>query len=73
MDKLFLRNSLEVDAGGVGQRVCVERDPGPRQPRAVSFTFRDTLLPGRHPYFVRVTQQDGHIAWSSPIWVRAGH
>jgi hypothetical protein len=61
---------LVVDAGGVGQRVEVERDPGPAQPRAAEFTFRDERPPaGRRPYFVRVTQQDGHIAWSSPIFV----
>ena len=60
---------LEVDAGGVGQRVRVERDPGPGQPRAVDFVVRDTPPPGRSYYLVRVTQQDGHIAWSSPIVV----
>jgi hypothetical protein len=61
---------LEVDAGGVGQRVVVERDPGQSQPRAAAFTYRDERPPaGRHPYFVRVTQQDGHVAWSSPIYV----
>ena len=60
---------LVVDGGGVGQRVEVERDPGPDQPRGVAFTFRDAAPPaGRHPYFVRVTQQDGHMAWSSPIF-----
>ena len=25
---------------------------------------------GRHWYFVKVTQRDGEIAWSSPVWVR---
>jgi hypothetical protein len=71
---------LVVDAGGVGQLVTVERDPGPGQPVAVAFTYRDALPdpaglpsgapPGGHfPYFVRVTQQDGHVAWSSPIFI----
>ncbi|HEV2125646.1 MAG TPA: hypothetical protein VGW38_23075, partial [Chloroflexota bacterium] len=65
----FAGGPLEVDAGGVGQRVRVERDPGPQQPRSVSFTYRDEQPPaGRHPYFVRVTQQDGHMAWSSPFF-----
>ncbi|MGH2366977.1 MAG: DUF3604 domain-containing protein, partial [Chloroflexota bacterium] len=63
---------LVADAGGVGQRVEVERDPGLDQPEAVSFVYRDDRPPaGRHPYVVRVTQQDGHIAWSSPIFVTA--
>jgi hypothetical protein len=61
---------LQLDAGGIGQLVRVERDPGPQQPRSVAFTFRDPHPPsGRHPYFVRVTQQDGHMAWSSPFFV----
>jgi hypothetical protein len=64
---------LIVDAGGVGQQVWIERDPGADQPRAVAFTCRDTPPPsGRHPYYVRVTQQDGHVAWSSPIFVVRG-
>jgi hypothetical protein len=60
---------LEVDAGGEGQLVRVERDPGPGQPRAVDFVVRDTPPAGRNYYLARVTQQDGHIAWSSPIVV----
>ena len=24
---------------------------------------------GTHYYYVRVTQQDGQMAWSSPMWV----
>lgn len=27
--------------------------------------------PGETSYYVRVTQADGHQAWSSPIWVEA--
>jgi hypothetical protein len=63
---------LAVDAGGVDQRVVVERDPGPHQPRSVRFVYRETAVPsGRHPYVVRVTQQDGHIAWTSPFFAMA--
>jgi Protein of unknown function (DUF3604) len=60
---------LVVDAGGVGQQVRVERDPGPEQPRAVRLRFGELAPAGRSPYVVRVTQQDGQIAWSSPIFV----
>jgi hypothetical protein len=70
---------LVVDAGGVGQRVEVERDPGPAQPRAISFTYESAPFTpdgrtedGRpEAYVVRVTQQDGHVAWSSPVFLRA--
>jgi hypothetical protein len=35
------------------------------------FTFREpTLSPGQHYYYVRVEQEDNHVAWSSPIWVK---
>ena len=38
--------------------------------REVSFTFRDNSpAPGSSYYYVRVEQQDGNLAWSSPIWV----
>jgi hypothetical protein len=34
------------------------------------FRFREpTLDAGEHYYYVRVEQADGHMAWSSPIWV----
>jgi hypothetical protein len=26
--------------------------------------------PGEHWYYVRLEQQDGELAWSSPIWVK---
>ena len=63
---------LVVDAGGVGQRVEVELDPGPEQPRAVSFSYEtplSSLSAARPAYVVHVTQQDGHVAWSSPTFV----
>ena len=65
------RGPLVKDAGGVEQRVELELDPGPQQPRALSFTHEPSAgSPGQSAYVVRVTQQDGHIAWSSPIFVR---
>ncbi len=32
----------------------------------------DSIQPGRHYYYLRATQQDGEIAWSSPVWVTYG-
>jgi hypothetical protein len=33
--------------------------------------FRDNATtPGKHYYYVRVEQEDGQVAWSSPIWVK---
>ncbi|MBI4905870.1 MAG: hypothetical protein HY820_19710 [Acidobacteria bacterium] len=41
------------------------------QKKAVQFTFTDTSkAAGESWYYVRVLQEDGQIAWSSPIWIR---
>ena len=43
-----------------------------RQPNALDGGWEavdDTAPPGTSYYYVRVTQSDGHRAWSSPIWV----
>lgn len=38
--------------------------------REASFTFRDIdARPGESYYYVRVQQEDGQMAWASPIWV----
>jgi hypothetical protein len=40
------------------------------QPLETSFEFVDNdVTPGEHYYYVRVIQNDGNIAWSSPVWV----
>ncbi len=39
-------------------------------PQKTNFTFVDnTKTPGEDFYYVRVVQDDGNVAWSSPIWV----
>jgi hypothetical protein len=49
------------------QYVHVERSRGYQ----IAFTYRDSALaPGQHYYYVRVEQEDGNVAWSSPIWVK---
>ena len=36
----------------------------------MEFEFREQALEaGEHYYYVRVEQEDGNVAWSSPIWV----
>ncbi len=35
------------------------------------FSYRDSgAAAGEHYYYVRAVQRDGHVAWSSPIWVK---
>ena len=39
-------------------------------PQDVEFTYEDTEKgAGEDLYYVRVQQNDGNVAWSSPIWV----
>ena len=38
--------------------------------RTASFTYVDSHpAPGENRYYVRVEQEDGNMAWSSPVWV----
>ena len=41
------------------------------QPKASSRTWKTTCepSPGKHYYFVKVTQADGNMIWSAPVWV----
>ncbi|MBE9565598.1 MAG: DUF3604 domain-containing protein [Proteobacteria bacterium] len=34
-----------------------------------AFSFRDEAPPGRNCYYLRVTQTNGQMAWTSPVWV----
>jgi len=35
-----------------------------------SFTWTDTEFDGETGYYIRVTQEDGLVAWSSPVWAK---
>ena len=57
------------DAGPVGRRLTVEQ-VGTSDTRDVQTVFHDETAPdGRQPYYVRVRQTDGEMAWSSPLFV----
>ena len=61
---------LVVDAGGVNQRVKVSTIKVGELPRELEFSYVDeNPEPGVNPYWVRVVQSDGAMAWSSPVWV----
>jgi hypothetical protein len=48
--------------------VAASQEPGVPQ---CSWSLRLDLSPGRHYCFVRVTQNEDRVSWSSPIWVNA--
>lgn len=60
---------IPVD-GGLDRVLSVRRLPEEEPPRQVETSFRPAeLATGVNPYFVRVRQSDGHMAWSSPMFV----
>jgi len=38
--------------------------------KAIDYHLKDKLPAGETCYYVRVTQKNEQMAWSSPIWVR---
>lgn len=60
---------MVIDAGGVNQRVKVSEISGGDLPRSLEFRYVDGHpKPGVNPYWVRVVQSDGAMAWSSPVY-----
>jgi hypothetical protein len=61
-----------VDLGGLGRRLRLFRLPETNDARRFSHTHAFDIERGRdNALYVRVTQEDGHQAWSSPIYVTA--
>jgi hypothetical protein len=61
-----------VDAGGLGRRLRLFRLPDRNDTWRLRFEQPVRLRSGDNPLYVRLTQEDGHQAWSSPIYVIAG-
>ena len=60
---------IVTEAGGLGRRLRIFRLPEGGGQAAIAASLRVALQPGRdNPVFIRVTQEDGHQAWSSPIY-----
>ena len=57
---------------GVGSEVRISRDDEERAPYDTAFTYQDPepLSQDVTPYFVRVTQYDGEMAWCSPVFIK---
>ena len=63
-------DDLVFDAGGIGRRIRVFRLPDENPHRRVHLTRRIPLKwSGDNAVYVCLTQEDGHLAWSSPIYV----
>jgi hypothetical protein len=60
-----------VDAGGLGRRLRLFRLPDEGSAWSMRVEQPVRLQPGDNPLYVRLTQEDGHQAWSSPIYLIA--
>ena len=61
---------LVFEAGGLGRRLRLFRLPEVNRTWRLQLSRPVTLEQGvDNPLYVRLTQEDGHQAWSSPIYV----
>lgn len=61
----------QFNFGGLGMQLWVERYP--EQLTEYEASLSETISPPAGqttPYFVKVVQTDGHMAWSSPIYIK---
>ncbi|MFH1089859.1 MAG: DUF3604 domain-containing protein [Candidatus Uhrbacteria bacterium] len=63
------QNPMVFNMGGLDAKVEVYRVSKDKNPKPISFEYKlSKLISGSNPVFVKVIQQDGHMAWSSPIY-----
>jgi hypothetical protein len=62
-----------MEAGGLDRRLHIYRLPDQLSTTAVSVTESVELNPKKdNPLYAKVVQEDGHAAWSSPIYLVPG-
>jgi hypothetical protein len=58
------------DCGGLRKRIDIYRLPDYMPPHGVSWRLPlDHLKEGDNPIYVKVVQEDGHMAWTSPLYL----
>ena len=63
-------DTIAFDGGGLGRKLSVYRLPEADWSRRLALEHQVTFTGGADlPVYVRVTQADGHQAWSSPIYL----
>jgi len=64
--------AVAFDGGGLGRRISIYRLPEQDWSRRLALEHVANFAGGADlPVYVRVTQSDGHQAWSSPIYLIA--
>jgi hypothetical protein len=70
VDLARLADDIIFDGGGLGRMLSVYRLPEDDWSRRLTLEHEVTFAGGADlPVYVRVTQGDGHQAWSSPIYL----
>ena len=63
-------NDIVFENGGIDRRIRIFRLPDENTTNSVSISREITLNKNQdNPLYVRVTQEDGHYVWSSPIYM----
>ena len=58
------------ECGGLAKKIEVYRLPNRQGPREYSCTLPLTALrEGDNPIYIRMMQEDGHMAWTSPVYL----
>ena len=58
------------DYGGLNKRIAIYKLPGEPSPSEYIFNLPLVdLRKGDNPIYIKMTQEDGHLAWSSPIYL----
>jgi Protein of unknown function (DUF3604) len=67
----FADDEILIEAGGLERRLRIYRLPDVLQQYSirVEHLIEPKFATGDQPVYVRVTQEDGHQAWSSPIYL----
>ena len=64
------REDICLEAGGLGRRVRVYRLPEENPHKRLKLARKIPLSPDRdNALYVRITLEDGHVIWSSPIYL----
>jgi hypothetical protein len=59
-----------IEVGPVNQKVKLQAITDKVLPKSLEFSIKDpSIEEGLNPYWVKVTQSDGSLAWSSPVYV----
>lgn len=70
VDLASLDPKISFDLGGLDMELKVERYPARLSQRSARVAMDLPTPASRTPYFVKVIQSDGEMAWSSPIYVQ---